>query len=406
MPIVKIHSVFFGLFVLGTAHGSPIQSLEEWLSVDRGSRKPMHDSEFSKLSLSEEDAVRAKELLWKDHAAMIRETRSEEMKSKSISLGGKTMKFDFIVFGEKPKNGRSLFISMHGGGGAPPKVNEGQWRNQMRLYKPKEGIYLCPRAPTDTWNLWHQSHIDPLFDRLIENLTIFEEVNPERVYLMGYSAGGDGVYQLAPRMCDRFAAAAMMAGHPNESTPLGLRNLPFALQVGANDGSYGRNKVAASWGAKLVDLRSNDLKGYDHFVKIHEGKGHWMNLEDKVAVPWMAKRTRNRLPKKIVWKQDDVTHGRSYWVALPGAEIKARQLIIVSREGQQFNVDKADGIGTLCILLNDEMIDFAEPVTVRFGGKKVHEGKVSRSIAAISRTMIERGDPGLIFSAILNVKLK
>ena len=108
------------------------------------------------------------------------------------------MKFDFIVFGEKPKNGRSLFISMHGGGGAPPKVNESQWRNQMRLYKPKEGIYLCPRAPTDTWNLWHQSHIDPLFDRLIENLIIFEGVDPERVYLMGYSAGGDGVYQLAP----------------------------------------------------------------------------------------------------------------------------------------------------------------------------------------------------------------
>ena len=406
MPIVKMYSLFFGFLVLSSAQGSPIQSLKEWLSVDRDSRKPITDSEFSKISLCKDDAVRAGDLLWKDHMGMIRETRSEEMKSKSISLGGKTMKFDFIVFGEKPKNGRSLFISMHGGGGAPPKVNESQWRNQMRLYKPKEGIYLCPRAPTDTWNLWHQSHIDPLFDRLIENLIIFEGVDPERVYLMGYSAGGDGVYQLAPRMCDRFAAAAMMAGHPNESSPLGLRNLPFALQVGANDGSYGRNKVAAVWGTKLVDLRDDDPKGYDHFVKIHEGKGHWMNLEDSVAVPWMAKRTRNPLPEKIVWKQDDVTHGRSYWVALPGAEIKARQLIIVSREGQQFNVDKADGIGTLCILLNDEMIDFAEPVTVRFGGKKVHEGKVSRSIAAISRTMIERGDPGLIFSAILNVKLK
>ena len=406
MPIVKMYSLFFGFLVLSSAQGSPIQSLEEWLSVDRDSRKPITDSEFSKISLCKDDAVRARDLLWKDHMGMIRETRSEEMKSKSISLGGKTMKFDFIVFGEKPKNGRSLFISMHGGGGAPPKVNESQWRNQMRLYKPKEGIYLCPRAPTDTWNLWHQSHIDPLFDRLIENLIIFEGIDPERVYLMGYSAGGDGVYQLAPRMCDRFAAAAMMAGHPNESSPLGLRNLPFALQVGANDGSYGRNKVAASWGTKLADLRDDDPKGYDHFVKIHQGKGHWMNLEDSIAVPWMAKRTRNQLPEKIVWKQDDVTHGRSYWVALPGAEVKARQLIIVSREGQQFNVDKADGIGTLCILLNDEMIDFAEPVTVRFGGKKVHEGKVSRSIAAISRTMIERGDPGLIFSAILNVKLK
>nr|MCS5660786.1 hypothetical protein [Dehalococcoidia bacterium] len=143
MPIVKMYSLFFGFLVLSSAQGSPIQSLEEWLSVDRDSRKPITDSEFSKISLSKDDAVRARDLLWKDHMGMIRETRSEEMKSKSISLGGKTMKFDFIVFGEKPKNGRSLFISMHGGGGAPPKVNESQWRNQMRLYKPKEGIYLC-----------------------------------------------------------------------------------------------------------------------------------------------------------------------------------------------------------------------------------------------------------------------
>ncbi|MCH2026313.1 MAG: hypothetical protein MK172_11275, partial [Verrucomicrobiales bacterium] len=154
MPIVKIYFLLFSFFVLSTASGSPVQSLEEWLSVDRSSRKPIQESEFSKLSLSEEEAVRAGELLWKDHVAMIRETRSKEMKAKSITLNGKTMKFDFIVFGEKPKDGRSLFISMHGGGGAPPKVNEGQWRNQMRLYKPEEGIYLCPRAPTDTWNLW------------------------------------------------------------------------------------------------------------------------------------------------------------------------------------------------------------------------------------------------------------
>ena len=37
-------------------------------------------------------------------------------------------------------------------------------------------------------------------DRLIENLVVFEGVDPNRVYLLGYSAGGDGVYQLAPRM--------------------------------------------------------------------------------------------------------------------------------------------------------------------------------------------------------------
>ncbi|MFM8642358.1 MAG: polyhydroxyalkanoate depolymerase, partial [Phycisphaerales bacterium] len=110
---------------------------------------------------------------------------------------------------------------------APAPVNDAQWENQKRLYSPPEGVYVAPRAPTNEWNLWHQGHVDALFDRLIENLVMCERVDPDRIYLMGYSAGGDGVYQLAPRMADRFAAAAMMAGHPNEAVPDGLRNLPF-----------------------------------------------------------------------------------------------------------------------------------------------------------------------------------
>jgi hypothetical protein len=36
-----------------------------------------------------------------------------------------------------------------------------------------------------------QKHVDRFFGRLIENLIVFEDVNPNRVYLTGYSAGGD-----------------------------------------------------------------------------------------------------------------------------------------------------------------------------------------------------------------------
>ena len=174
------------------------------------------------------------------------------MKAKRIELDGRTMKFDLKIFGEKPAAGYSLFISMHGGGGAPPQVNEKQWINQLRLgdaYLPKEGVYLTPRAPTDTWNLWHQGHIDAFFDRIIENLIVLEGINANRVFLMGYSAGGDGVYQLAPRMADRLAAASMMAGHPNGVPLLSLRNVPFALQVGANvpDGVVGDAQRVGAW---------------------------------------------------------------------------------------------------------------------------------------------------------------
>ena len=106
--------------------------------------------------------------------------------------------------------------------------------------------------------MWHQGHIDGLFERLNENMIVFEDVNPDRVYLMGYSAGGDGVYQLAPRMADRWAAAAMMAGHPNETLPLGLRNIAFTLHVGELDSAYNRNNVACQWQEKLTELRRAD----------------------------------------------------------------------------------------------------------------------------------------------------
>ena len=90
----------------------------------------------------------------------------------------KVRKFSFKTFGERPRGGHSLWISLHGGGGAPKRVNDQQWENQKKLYTLEEGIYLAPRAPTDTWTLWHQPHMDRLLSRLIEDLIVLEGVNP------------------------------------------------------------------------------------------------------------------------------------------------------------------------------------------------------------------------------------
>ncbi len=378
--------------------------LKAELSKEVAEQTSLAELDLDDTSLTSRNADEIEKLVWKAYSTQQKANRLEEHKSGVLTHGELKMPFYFRVNGEKPDLGRSLFISLHGGGGAPKQVNDQQWENQKRLYDPKEGVYLVPRAPTNTWNLWHQGHIDPLFQRLIENMVLFENVNPNRVYVMGYSAGGDGVYQIGPRMADRWAGAAMMAGHPNDSTPESLRNTAFTLHMGANDSAYNRNKVAAQWETLLADLQQGDPQGYTHSVKIHEGKGHWMDREDRVAVPWMAKHTRNPLPNRIVWKQDDVTHNRFYWLAVNNKNRQGRTTTIVERDGQHFNIERCD-LQELTIRLNDNLCDLNKRITVSYQGHQIFKGKVSRSSELIQRTTLERGDYTSIFSAEINLAI-
>ena len=247
--------------------------------------------------------------------------------------------------------------------------------------------------------------MDALLDRLIEGAVIDRGVNINRVYVMGYSAGGDGVYQLAPRMADRWAAAAMMAGHPNEASPLGLRNIGFTIHVGALDSAYKRNDVAVQWQKKLDALRTQDPGGYAHVVQVHEGRAHWMNREDAVAIPWMEKFTRNPRPDRIVWFQDDVTHDRFYWLAAPEGNRKAGTLVEVERRGQAFLITKSSGLNALTLLLNDHVVNMDEPISIRDHEKSLFEGPVQRCILSMQKSLAARHDPDMMFSAEVTVQL-
>jgi len=355
---------------------------------------------FSTIPLSKSDAIAARDLIWKNESSRLRAECKKELESCVIEANGVKMPIWYKAYGDKPKGGRSLFISMHGGGGAPKQVNDQQWENQKKLYQPKEGIYVAPRAPTDTWNLWHEAHIDPLFTKLIEDMIIVEGVNPDRVYIMGYSAGGDGVYQLAPRMADQLAAASMMAGHPNETKPDGLRDLPFALHVGENDTGFDRNKIGAKWKVMLDELAANDPGGYPHLVEIHAGKAHWMDREDATAVPWMATFTRDMRPTKIIWLQDDVTHTRFYWLTTNTPKAGAR--VVATREGQTIRIEESNA-DSLSIRLDDTMCDLDQPVTIKCGNEVVCTKVLPRTIATIAKTIQERGDPNASFTAEVSV---
>jgi len=382
----------------------PVLMLTTYLQDAEASLSGIVRQPYANVALTKDQSADALKLLTEAHVRKLRESRKAEHEAKRLTIGEWVMPYHMETFGERPEAGHSLYISMHGGGGAPKRVNDGQWENQKRLYQIEEGIYIAPRAPTDTWNLWHQEHIDRFFSRLIENMIAFESIDPDRVYITGYSAGGDGVFQLAPRMADRFAAAAMMAGHPNETQPLGLRNLPFTIHMGERDSAYNRNALAIQWKQQLAELKKQDEKGYEHWVEIHKGKGHWVDRQDAAGVKWMAQFRRTVLPDRVVWLQDDVLHNRYYWLAVAPQHAAARQLLSVSHQDGTFTIEHAD-TKELTIYLRDDLADLDHSIKVQYKDQTLFEGKTERTIGNLVNTLIDRGDAKSAFPAQITVQI-
>ncbi len=382
-----------------------LAALQEWLMAAPGVRTTLDTESFATVALTADDAQTAKDLLWNDLADQIRLSRQDEVDAKSITLDDFTLNYETVLLGEEPPDGRSLFISMHGGGSAPKETNDEQWQNQIQLaqsYAPEDALWVAPRAPTDDWNMWFKDHIVPLFDRLISNMIVFEDIHPNKVYLTGYSAGGDGVYQLGPTIADRWAGAAMSAGHPNDMTPVNLRNIPFAIHVGGDDTAFDRNLVAAEWGEQLDALQAADPEGYPHQVEVHPGLPHWMNLADQPSIPFIQSSTRNIYPSRVVWRQSTFfSETRFYWLELTPEQAADGAEVTATLDDQTINLETDISSG-ITVLLSDEMLDLDREVRIELDGNAVFEGTVPRTILTIHRSLAQREDPAATFSAAVS----
>jgi poly(3-hydroxybutyrate) depolymerase len=397
------------------ASAGALAALISHLGQPRASRPELTAQAFASVALSKADAQAARKALWDDFAKLVRETRADEVgatetAARTVRIEGveHVLRYYMARRGTAPATGYSLFISMHGGGNTAAATNDSQWENQIALvdgYDPKDALWVAPRAPIDDWNMWFIDDIDPLFERLITDLIVFENVDPNKVYINGYSAGGDGVYQLGPRMAERWAGAGMSAGHPNASSPLSLRDVAFAIHVGGNDTGYDRNKKAAEWGMRLDMLAMTDPGGYVTQWQVHAGKPHWMDLEDAVSIPFLQQHTRNPYPSKVVWEQAEVTRAQSYWLAVDDANRAKGNELRAQYDAQGIHITAAKGVKRVSIRLTDEMLDLDAPVVIDFASQPLQHASIVRSIATLQKTLLACADPALMFSAEVTLDL-
>lgn len=389
------------LALILTQATAQIADFRQWAASQQ---QDIYSQKFANRKLNKEQCAQAADIidsLWIASARKRLQTNWEKLTFRYDSL---KLSCACRIFGMLPNDGRSLYISLHGGGECPKEVNDEQWMNQIYLYEPTEGVYIAPRAPWNTWDLWHREGVDRMLEELIQACVVFEGVNPNKVYLMGYSAGGDGVWRLAPRMADKWAAASMMAGHPGETSQVNLMNLPYSIWMGSEDAAYNRNTLAAEKAAILDSLAAAHPGKYIHQTNILQGKGHWMDREDAAALPWMAQYRRNPYPKHIVWRQEKVTREHFYWLSVPTNEAAQGKRVEARIEGNTIHIEHCD-YSKLTIYLNDYMVNLDKKVTIMYKGKKIKSKKLQRTIANMYRSLNERNDRSYAFPAYIEVKL-
>jgi hypothetical protein len=222
---------------------------------------------------------------------------------------------------------------------------------------------------------------------------------------MGYSAGGDGVWRLAPRMADKWAAASMMAGHPGEASQVNLMNLPYMIWMGEHDHYYDRNILAKEKAAVMDSLSNANPGKYIHQSNIVPDKGHWMDRVDTLALEWMSQYRRNPYPQKVVWRQEVVLRENFYWLEAPADELAHGKCVVASIDGNTINIEQCD-YSKLTIYINDRMLDLDKKVKVVCNGKKLFNKKVKRTIAALHKSLAKRNDRSYAFPAMIELEVK
>ncbi len=403
--------------------------------------------------LDSEQAIKElRGLVWDEYVANVKanqSSRKNEIKrnqTTKIKIGGTTMKVMTRVVGSAPEDGYPLFLVYHGGGYDPnDQYNESQWSGMAERYDDVPGIYCSIRSVSDnevSGQIFSTDISWKFYDRIIENCILFMKANPNQVYIVGYSAGGNGVYQIAPRITDRLASATMTAGHPEGIDLTNLYNLPFYLQVGELDTAYTRNTLTVEYEQKLDALAEQYGGGYYHKCFVHYNKEHgvvgdnasnqtviadnaaWLAAQqngtaynggtvraETHAAKLMTTHTRDPLPKRVIWNV--ATNNKSnnkrginsfYWIStsassgiIDASYDKATNTVTIA----QCTARRAN----VTVYLNEEMVDLFSPVKIVMPDGSVNEFMPELSPDLLRETTKERGDPNYQFCASYTFKL-
>jgi len=368
----------------------------------------------------------------KARAAFAKSLKRHGPKGKQLSKGkiwldnpyGKPYgkKMWFYVTAARGRN-KGLIVGLHGGGKGAGSADgpRGIWRMKGCLGMYPQGLVL----QGDNWNTVQG---EKQILSLIEIAKAQYDIDPDRVYVTGFSMGGTGSWHMAGRFPDLFAGAAPCAGvlmaSPISQVPTreqvsavqygivpNVRNLAMYYFIGLSDdhcmpGTYLFVKEM------LADLRKEDPTGYSKIrFATYPGLGHaFPPGEPAKCIAWLSEQRRDTFPEKIVWEYARFPHplplpedrtGRiairwMYWIH--HKHPADRMEIDAKRKGNTFDIEIMGADPEDCyLMLNPEMIDVTKEVVVRIDGEEFYRGKPVPDFATVVESFDAKLDRRLFF---------
>ena len=361
--------------------------------------------QLNALLIRNEPAVRS--AVWEAYiAAPIHDVLKRSFEENKVHSGDRVSPYTVKTVGTRPPTGWGLFIAMHGGGGAPQELNDSQWVHMQRYYRDHPEVggyrYLALRAPNNEWNGFYTGYFYPLIANLVQQFLLFGDVDPNKVFLIGYSHGGYGAFGIGPKMPDRFAAIHSSAAAPADGVqPQTLRNTPFTYMVGEKDTAYGRILRDREFDQAVQKLRGEREDIFPVTLTVIADHPH-SGLPDREKIAEMYPAVRNPVPRELTWLMTDGVIHDFFWLHVSAPE-NGHEFDAFCHDNQLTVTTKSLASGT--VLLDSRLVNFKKPVILKFNGKN-HKLKLTPNLQTLCETMQRRGDPELAFTARIDLPLQ
>jgi predicted peptidase len=148
----------------------------------------------------------------------------------------------------------------------------------------------CPNSGDWSQKLGSESDLLDCVLQMIDAVSNDARIDPNRIYLVGFSMGGFGAWELAARAPGRFAAVVPICGGGDERRVHRLVNVPLWAVHGADDA------VIPPAETRTMIAALKRAGGKPHYLEI-PGAGH--NCWDSVFIPdsqvlsWMFQQVQN-----------------------------------------------------------------------------------------------------------------